>query len=69
MPGHAGIKGNERADSLASKPTVAGDEAMRLTRIVNTFRDTGQAVCGDIFDWGSNITCHMLIDKLHSQLT
>lgn len=43
MPGCERVKGNERAESLASKPAVADGRARDLTGILNIIRDAGWA--------------------------
>lgn len=40
--GHLGVKVNERSDSLASKATMAGCQAMDQTNILNAIRNSGQ---------------------------
>lgn len=42
VPSHAGIKLNERTDSLESRVTMVDDRAMDHTKILNAFKDTGQ---------------------------
>lgn len=54
VPGHTGIKGNERANILASKATTVGGRTMDSADILNTLRDTGH---DEISDSELDFTC------------
>lgn len=43
VPYHVNVKGNEKADSLASTATVAGGRVMDQTDVLNVIKYTGRA--------------------------
>lgn len=47
LTGHACVMGDERAESLTSKATIAGGRAMDQTDILNAFRDSTQIEYSD----------------------
>ena len=42
-PGHAGVKGNDRADTLAGKATITSGLRLRRSEVLRSLRDT---TCG-----------------------
>ena len=50
VPGHAGVRGNERADWLAGTAAVACGHAMDRADIINALRDAGREK-----DWNADI--------------
>jgi hypothetical protein len=41
MPGHAGVRGNERAETLAVRATVVDGQVMDRADILNALREVG----------------------------
>ena len=49
VPGHAGVKGNERADQLAGSANIEEGHAFDRADIINAIREAGRKVdCPDI---------------------
>jgi hypothetical protein len=42
VPGHAGVRGNERADTLAAMATVVDGQVMDRADILNALREVGR---------------------------
>ena len=54
VPGHAGVKGNERADQLAGSANIDEGHALDRADIINAIREAGRKVdCPDICESAS----------------